>query len=473
MWSAVNRLGTAAVSFTSNLVLARLLTPDDFGCVGMLMVFIAVAGTIVDSGFDAALIQKPEPTATDYSTVLYLNVGLSVLIYAGFFLCAPAIAALYKMPSLTLLLRVLGLSVVISSLAIVQNNQFQKQLRFERIAAINVTSTSVGALAGIGLALAGTGVWSLVVKTLVNGTVRSLLCWRLSKWRPVSGFSAKSAKELFGFGGMMLLTNVLETAVTQLIALIIGRSYSARQLGYYSQAVSVQQVPETTIPFIIQQVFFPVYAALQRDLRRLVDAWRSSLRVLTFLNFPIMVLLILTARPLMAFLLGEQWEPAAPYFQILCVGGMAYALNSSNYTILQALGLGKEIVYASVLKRCISIVGILIGMKFGVYGIVWGGVLSMCLWFPINAYWAGKATGYGFWNQVRDVWPSAAAAAAVGVVVYGATASLLGLNGVGLMCVQALAYCCGYGGLAYVFSRDVLSACVQSVRCAVVGKQVC
>jgi len=232
IWSAVQRFGTMIISFISNLILARLLSPDDFGYIGMLIVFIAISDSLVNSGFDQALIQKKQPTDEDYSTVFYFNFGFSIFLYILLFVFAPAISSFYKLEKLCSMLRVMGVVTIIYALTLVQNNQLYKKLRFDKLAIINLVSITIGTTVGIVMALIGFGVWSLVAKTLVNACARSLLCWLISKWKPIKVFSLSSFKGLLKFGGLIFLSDMAETIVSQLISLIIGKTYSSKKLGY-------------------------------------------------------------------------------------------------------------------------------------------------------------------------------------------------------------------------------------------------
>jgi len=417
-WSAVQRFGTMGISFISNLFLARLLRPEDFGMIGMLMVFIAIGDTLVDGGFDSALIQKKQPTDTDYSTIFFFNLSISVFLYLLFFASAPVIASFYRMPQLSTILRVLGLMTIINASGLVQNNQLQKKLNFSRLATINVISISVSTTVGIIFALVGFGVWSLVIKTLLNSTMRSSLLWSLTKWKPLRVFSSISFKELFSFGGLIFLANSAETIVSQIVSLIIGRFYSSKDLGFYTQAGSLIQIPETTIPYIINQVFFPVFSSIQDDLNKVVSAFKKSLKALTFVNFPLMIILMLIAEPLIHLLFTDKWRSSVPYFQLLCLGGMLYSVNSTNVNFLKALGRGRDILYLSIVKRVITLLSIIVGIRFGIYGIIAGGVIGTYLWLPANAHYTGKLAGYGAIKQIRDIGPNFLLSIVVGVAVF-------------------------------------------------------
>lgn len=417
VWSAVQRLSAVLITFLANVLLARLLSPEDFGYVGMLMVFIAVSATLVDGGFGSALIQKHTPTAIDYSTVFFFNLTLSSTIYGVLFLAAPAVAAFYNLEQLGPMLRIMGLIVVADALSIVQTNQLRKRLDFRRLTAINVLPSIISTLLGVGLAVLGMGVWSLVARVLLNSMLRSGLCWFLCSWRPREGFRWSAFKELVSFGGLVFLGDTTETVVNQFVSLLIGRSYSARDLGYYTQASNLHNIPQTTIPFVVNQVLFPVFSSIQTDVATVRSALEKSMKGLAFLSFPLMVSLMLVAEPLIVILFSDKWLASVPYFQVLCFGGLVYTGNSCNVTVLTALGQGRTLLYLSLFKRGVTLLSILVGMEFGVIGIVCGWVISVYLWFPVNALCAGRLTGYGVLAQLGDVAPAYIVSLSVGVCV--------------------------------------------------------
>lgn len=463
IWSVVQRVGTVIISFISSLVLARLLSPENFGCIGMLMVFTALADNLVDGGFDSALIQKKEPSNTDYSTVFYFNLLLSLLLYAVLFFSAPTIASFYKIKSLSKMLRVLGIITIINALGIVQNNQFRKQLHFNKIAIFNVISTTVSTIVAIILAFLGFGVWSLVAKYMINSTCRLLLFWLFSEWIPLKVFSFESLKSLFCFGGLIFLADVIETIVNKSIALFIGRYYSSEELGFYTQADNLNQVPERTIPFVINQVFFPVFSSMQDDIDKVVASLNKSLKALTFVSFPLMIVLIVTAKPLIIILFTEKWLESVGFFKLLCFGGMIYSVNSSNVIVLKALGQGKSILYISFIKRGITFASVIIGIHFGVYGIVWGSVLSLYLWFPTNAYFTYKITGFGIFKQIRAIGSNCLLAILVGCIVY--FTDFMNVKNNYILCsIQIVSYFGLYLTFAYVFKNESFNLCYDIAR---------
>lgn len=452
-WSSVQRFGGMIISFFSNLVLARLLTPEDYGMVGMLMVFISLSIVLIDGGLASALIQKKEPTNEDYSTVFYWNLILSIILFFALFLAAPAIAAFYRMPPLSAILRVQGIMLILNAFKIIQNNQLRKQLNFRRLTQINLTATIIGAVAGVTMALLGFGVWSLVGKELVESFFSFLLLWFGSSWRPVYAFSKNSFKELFSYGYLLLLSDLTESLVFHLQSLIIGRVFSARDLGFYSQARHIHSIPERTIPSVVDQVMFPVYSSLQDDNDKIVSTLKKSLKTLVFFNFPLMLLLVIIAEPLFIILLSAKWLDSVPYFQILCFGGMLYSLNSNNLNVIRSLGKSNYIFIITLIKRATTLLLVFIGLQFGILGIVIGYTVSMYCWFPVNAYYSGKLTGYGIFQQVKDIGPNYLLAIFAAVATF-LTSEWINVHFILLLIVQAFIYSALYIGAAVVFGMD-------------------
>ena len=258
VWSSVQRFGTMAITFASNIVLARLLSPDDYGCIAMLMIFISLANTFIDGGFGSALIQKKEPTDKDYSTILYWNIALSLLLYAVLFLCAPLVAQFYRMPLLTKVLRVQGVVLSFNALSIVQQNQLKKQLQFKKLSIVYVSASLISLAIAIVAAYHGWGVWSLVAQQISISVLHAILFWIVSKWRPIRVFSWSSFKELFKFGGFMLLSHLFSTLSNEIQGLLVGRMFTPATLGLYNQAYRLEGSAATATSSIIDQVTYPV-----------------------------------------------------------------------------------------------------------------------------------------------------------------------------------------------------------------------
>ena len=418
IWGAVGKVGTLTINFLTNLVLARLLMPEDFGAIAMLAIFLAVSNIFIQGGLGAALVQKKNPDHCDYSTVFYWNLAVAVLFYIILYLSAPFIADYYALPLVKPLLRVQSLVLLIQSFSIVQYTQLQKQMNFKALAIRNMAAALAGTLIAIPLALGGYGPWSLVASAILASIVNVLLLWKMSTWRPTWEFSFSSLKTLFSFGGLMLLSSLAETLYTNLQGLIIGKRFSAGDLGYFSQAKKLEEIPVTGLSSIVNDVTFPAFASLQDDLDRLLAGVRTSTKALTFLNFPLMILLMIVAQPLICLLYGSKWEPSAPYFQILCISGLIYTVNTLNTNVIKSLGKGKIYFFIQIIKRLIGISLILIGMRFGIYGLLWAVACVAYISFIINALVNKKLINYGIFRQLGDFGSILILALIVGALTY-------------------------------------------------------
>ncbi len=338
VWASIDRFTSMGIQFIVNLVLARLLLPADFGMIGMLAIFITVSQTLIDGGFASALIQKKEPTQVDYSTIFFWNLIFSAFLYGILFFSAPLIAEFYAMPSLSAVLRVMALNLILTGIFAIQKTRLQKQFEFKTLAIVNISAYTLGAIIAILFALYDFGVWSLVVMQLSYGAFSIFLLCCITRWFPSICFSKASLKKLFGFGGYIMAANILQTICLNIQGIIIGKRFSATQMGYYSQAFKLDQVTSYSIPQIIVQVMYPVYSTIQDDKERLNKMVLMNMRVIAFMIFPLLAMLILVAEPLIGGLYGSKWLPAAPYFRIFCVGGFFVCLQHVNLYAVAAVG---------------------------------------------------------------------------------------------------------------------------------------
>lgn len=417
-WAGIDKFLSMGIQFVANIVLARILTPSDFGCIGMLAIFVMVSQTIIDGGFGSALIQKKEPTQIDYSTIFYWNLLFSTGLYLLLFICSPTIASFYRMPILENVLKVLGLILIINALGVVQINRLKKQLSFKTIAIINIVSYLLSALIAIIMAINDCKVWSLVVLQLSCSTLSVITYWIYTKWHPSLCFSIQSLKSLFSFGGFLLFANILQEICKNLQGLIIGRQFSSTEMGLYSQAKKLGDVTYYTLPNVIVQVMFPVYSQLQTDIVRLRETLRMNIRIISWFTFPIMILLILVAQPLINFLYGNKWSAAVPYFQILCIGGLFVCLQNINYYAIAAIGKSRILFGWSFYKWGMLLLLLLVGMHWGMYGILSGMIISELNIYIVNALLVSKHIHYSFYKQCIELLPILLLSILSGIIIY-------------------------------------------------------
>lgn len=406
VWSGIQKAGGIFLNLISGIVLARLLTPHDYGVIGMLTIFLAVSNTFIDGGFGSALIQKKQPSDIDYSTIFYWNLFISIIVYIVLWIGAPIIARFYALPMLTEVLRVQSLVLVINALRIVQVNQLRKKLKFKKIAFVDLFSSFIALILTIYLAWRGLGVWALVAQQLLVSIITTLLYWLLSKWRPLFVFSKQSFKELFNFGSFMLLSNLVNTICNNIQGLLIGKIYSPSTLGVFTKARRTEELSSLFISNILDQVSYPVLSETQNDKNRMRQILQKFISTSAYLTFPLMFLLILLARPLFIFLYSERWLASVPYFQILCFSGIAISLQTINYYAVAAIGKSRVLFKWTFIKRFLGIFFIIFGViLFGINGLLFGMVLTSWTIYLINAMLVSKYVEYGMLKQCKDLFP--------------------------------------------------------------------
>lgn len=408
IWTALQRYSTMFIQFISGIILARLLTPYDYGCIGMLMIFMVLAESFIDGGFGSALIQKKRPTQEDYSTIFFWNLGMAVLLYAVLYLSAPAIARFYNIPLLSDVLRVQGIILFIYAFNIVQRNQLQKKLNFKVLSIVTITTSVISLSVTILMAYHGFGVWSLVAQNILTAAIPALVFWFYIKWRPQLVFSWKSFKELFGFGFYMFLTQLITQFSQQIRGLFIGKLYNPAMMGFYSKAHSTEKMASHSISQILNQVTYPLYAEVQDDRELMHRMIKRISMCVSYLTFPLMFILILIARPAFVLLYSERWMDSIPYFQIICLGGLGVCLQFVNLQTISAIGKSKVMFVWAFIKQSIGILLIIGGLiVFGIYGLLWGAVIHswICTW--INMMLVSHYIGYKTRLQIWDILPVA------------------------------------------------------------------
>lgn len=417
IWASFQRFGTMIISFISNLVLARLLTPKDFGTVGMLLFFISISQVFIDSGFGAALIQKKDTDNRDYSTIFFLNIAISIVLYGILFITSPWIANFYDTPILTLMLRIEGLVLFGNALSVIQTALLRKQMNFKSLAIANLIGNSIGTILAITAAKYGCGVWSLIIRVLCVSFLTSGALWILSRWRPIRYFNIQSAKELFGFGGFMLLSTLLNTAASNLQTLIIGKLFHQQKLGLYTQAMTLRNVAADSLQSIIGQVLFPDYSSLTDD-SAIARKLNNGFYLIAYFTTALLVLLLIIGKPLIVFMYTEKWVSAAPYFQILCVGGIFYAIQDVNYYVIAAKGKSNLLAYINLIKIPIYIACLfLLGKYCGIYGILWCIVGYCIISYLILAWIATKLLRTSLIPQYLSLGKSIASCIIPGLII--------------------------------------------------------
>jgi teichuronic acid exporter len=428
MWSAVERFGSQGIQLVMSLIIARLLLPEEYGLIAMLMIFIAVAQTFVDSGFGSALIQKKDRTETDYSTVFYFNFVIAVFVYLVLFFAAPSIAEFYHKKGeidnralLTMVTRVYGLTLIINSLSLVQRAKLQIALDFKKLAIASTIAVFVSGLIGVVLAYEGFGVWALVAQALLNNFVSTLLLWGLSHWHPMLIFSKESFRTLFSFGSKLLASSLLSTIYTNLYTLVIGKFYSEKALGSYFQANNLTTFTSNNISAVIIRAIYPIQCSMQDDDEQLKYYFMKYLKLSCYIIFPITIGLCALAEPLVMVVLKAQWVPAIPYIQILSVAYMWMPVMMMNCNVLNVKGRSDYFLRAEVIKKIVAIIILVVTIPFGIKIMCWGVVLYSFADMLIITIYTKKLLDLRFFKQIKTLFPVFFLSASMGLIAYGST----------------------------------------------------
>lgn len=449
-WSGIDTFARKGIQFGFSLVMARLLTPEDYGVFGVLTVFIAVCAAFIDSGFYKALVQRKEVSTEDLSSVFYFNIGISLLAAVLLCVAAPWIAAFYAMPVLTPLTRLLAANLFLGSFCSIQSVLLTRALDFRRQCMISLAAIVVSGVGAIILAWQGYGVWSLGIQSIVATATTVVLLWGASAWRPWWGFSLASIRSLFGFGGFVLLTTLVDTLFTRLNTLVIGKFYSAQDLGQYSRADGTSILPGDIISGILGRAAFPIFAAAQHDKEMLRAGLRKAITMVMMLNIPIMIGMAVTAKNLVLVLFGPQWLPCVPYLQILSIGGTMVPLHMLNLNVLLAQGHSNLNFRLELIKKSIAVVVLGSTCFISITAIAWGSAFTAIIWFWINAYYSGRLLGYGFMRQTRDLMPYIGVASLMAFASYLAIFLPLG-NPLLVLTAQVVIGCAVYVTLCALF----------------------
>lgn len=420
VWTALQRYSTMFIQFISGIILARLLTPSDYGCIGMLAIFMVLAEAFIDGGFGSALIQKKNPTQEDYSTIFWWNLGMAVLMYAILFVSAPAISRFYKIPLLCDVLRVQGIILFIYAFNIVQRNQLKKKLNFKVLSIVTITTSLIALGITIFMAYKGFGVWALVAQYIITSAIPALVFWFFLKWRPMWTFSLRSFKELFSFGFYMFLTNLINRFGSQIQGLLIGKVYDPSTMGLYSKALGTERLATHSISSIITHVTYPFYAQAQDNKELLIRMIKRFTMTISFITFPLIFILILTAKPLFIMLYSDRWIQSVPYFQVLCIAGLVSCLIDVNSQTISAIGKSKVMFIWTVIKRIVGISFVVFGLiAFGMRGLLAGVILNTWFSFFVNIGLVAKYVGYRMSRQLLDLLPVATVSLLAALASYG------------------------------------------------------
>ena len=417
-WSGIDNVVRFSVTFVVSIVLARLLSPDDYGLIGIITIFTAVCAIIINGGFTTALIRKKNATDDDYNTVFIINFCLSLLLYALVFVSSPLIADFFCRKELVALIRVSSLGMVIGALALVQQTRLTKRINFKTQAQITLLASIGSGFIGIAMAFMGLGVWSLVAQGLSSQLFRTILLWLYNRWIPHLRFSTDSFHELFGFGWKMMVSGLLDTVWKELYQVVVGKFYSPATLGQYTRGKQFSTLFSSNLSYVIERVTYPVLSNIQDDKERLISAYRRIIKVTMFVTAICMFFLGAISEPLLYCLIGPKWHEAAVYLPLICITGSTYPLHAINLNMLQVQGRSDLFLGLEVIKKIIGIAPLSVCVFYGILPMLYTSVLTTAIAYFLNSHYSGKFLGYSSWMQIKDIAPSYGLAIFVALTVF-------------------------------------------------------
>ncbi|WP_312654091.1 lipopolysaccharide biosynthesis protein [Proteiniclasticum sp.] len=418
IWKLLERSGTQGIQFIVQIVLARLLLPEEYGIIAIVMVFILLANVFVQSGFNTALIQKKDADEVDFSSVLYLSLIVATVLYIIIYFTAPFVANFYNQSLLVPVLRVLSITLFIGAFNSVQNAFVAKYMLFKKLFASSLGAVITSGLVGIVAAYSGLGVWALVAQQLTNQLSVAIILWFTVKWRPRLLFSFKRVKTLFSYGSKLLASGLLDTLYSNLRTLIIGIIYTPATLGFYNRGQQFPQLIVSNIDGSIQSVMLPALSSQQDNKKRVKEMMRRAIVSSSFLIFPMMVGMAVVAEPLVKIVLTEKWLAAVPFLQIFCFSYALMPIHTANLQAINAMGRSDIFLRMEVIKKIIGLIILGISLPFGVYVIALGQVVSGIISTFINAYPNKQLLDYSYKEQWIDIMPSLVIAVIMGGIVY-------------------------------------------------------
>ncbi len=417
-WSFVDNIATYGITFIIGIILARLLTPKEFGLIGMITIFIAISESFINSGFSQAVIRKKNCTETDLSTVFYFNLIAGILLLGILMLAAPLISSFFSEPKLISLIRVLSFVLIIDALTMIQRTILTKRIDFKLQTKVSVISNLFAGAVGISMAYTGFGVWSLVARTLSQRGMNSFLLWIWNRWRPMLVFSKKSFSELFAFGSKLFVSGLIDTIYSNIYNLIIGKYFSAQELGFYTRADQFRNLPSKNLNSIISRVSYPVLSEMQDNPVKLKAGYKKLIKSTMFITFILMAGMAAVAEPMVISLIGEKWRPSIVYLQLLCFVGALYPLHALNLNMLNVQGRSDLFLRLEIIKKVLAIPTIIIGILWGIRVMILGMWFNSVFAYYLNSYYSGRLINYPVKEQLTDIVPSLLLALLMGIAVF-------------------------------------------------------
>lgn len=452
IWSFIERFSVQGVVFVLDLIIARLIGPDNYGLIAMLAIFMSISQVFIDGGFSSALIQRKERSEADYSTVFYINFGISILTYLALFFAAPVIADFFNQPILASITRVYSLNLVLNSLVAVNRTKLTIDVDFKTQSKISFFSAVLSGIVGVAMALLGCGVWSLVVQALVLAALNVLFSFYYVRWIPRAGFSKDSFRSLFSFGSKLLIANLISALYSKAYDVVIGKKYDKASLGLFSRADKFNQFASSNISGVLQRVSFPVLSSIQDDDERLRRAYRKYIQVSALVVFPIILGMCGIARPMIEALLGTEWMGCVTMLQILTFAYLWDCVVMVNLNLIYVKGHSDYVLRLEIIKKTIAFSILLVTLFFDLTVICCGRVVYSIIAFYLNTYYTKKLLNYGFLTQIKELMPIIAMSLVVAGL--GLTISWLIDSAIIALIVSLIICPLAYVGMCYVFKVE-------------------
>ena len=402
-WSAADAFLAQGVSFIIGFVLARILSPEEYGLIGIVMIFVTVLNSVVDCGFSTAVIRKQDANDDDYNTMFYTNMLFSIILYACLALSSPLIAGFFEREELIQLIPAMGLVLIINALSLTQQTILTKRIDFKAKTKASFLSSVISGIVGVICAYCGFGVWSLVIQMLLQKALYTGVLWILNKWWPSFRFSKDSFHYMWGFGWKLLLSGLLDNIWQQIYQLVVGKFYNPATLGQYTRARHYAALFSSNLTTVVQRVSYPALAGIQDDKERMVAAYRKVIKVTMFVTAICMLFLGAISEPLIVCLIGEKWLEASTYLPLICISMSLYPLHAINLNMLQVQGRSDILLYLEIIKKIIAILPINIGIFVGIKAMLLASIFAGVISYFLNSYYTRKKLHYSSWMQINDI----------------------------------------------------------------------
>lgn len=416
-WGGIDMFFTKGLNFVFNLLIARQLSPDDYGMVAIVAVIMAVCQCFVDSGFGAALVRKGKCTEDDFSSIFYFNIAVALVLYILLFIGSPIISEFYKQPLLKSVTKIYSIILIINALAIVQNSKLTIEVNFKAFARISIISSLVSGSVALYFALRGYGIWSLIIQSLANAAIRTIMLWVISYWRPKAIFSLKSINECFSFGSKLLGSSIINTLYNNIYTLVIGKVYSPESLGTYTRGESIIKFPSETATTVISNVSYPILSSIKEDKEHYTEAYRQLTRMASFIIFPMVIGLAAIADPFIRICLTDKWEMSIPIMQILSFSLLWAPVTSIDLTILKVIGRSDYFLKITIITKIINIAILVSTVPFGLIAMCYGQILATLIHLIVDAYYTKISFGYGLKEKISDCGANFLIAMVMGAIV--------------------------------------------------------